>query len=62
MNDQEIEEMMRTTLAIRNVRQLVKWANLELDFLELDIKIMKEDIAHIREDIEIYKRGIQENK
>jgi hypothetical protein len=62
MNDQEIEEMMRTTLAIRNVGQLIKWANLELDFLELDIKIIKEDIAHIREDIEIYKRGIQENK
>lgn len=62
MNDKEIETLMREALAIRNVRSLIRWANIELDFLELDIKNMKEDIAHIREDIEIYKRSIQENK
>jgi hypothetical protein len=62
MNDKEIETLMREALAIRNVRSLIKWANIELDFLELDIKNMKEDMAHIREDIEIYKRSIQENK
>lgn len=62
MNDKEIETLMREALAIRNARSLIKWANIELDFLELDIKNMKEDMAHIREDIEIYKRSIQENK
>lgn len=43
-------------------KECLRWMNVELDFLELDLRILKHEVDEIRRDIQEYKRGVERDE
>ena len=45
-----------------NDTECLRWMNMELDFLELDLRILKHEVDEIRKDIQEYKQGVERDE